>query len=98
MGERRFIPDGRIFLDARILRCNAVHGSQTNPWKELETSEGTCAMQDILSQTATFVLAGGRGKRLLPLTLHRWKPALPFGDGSIIDFTLAKCLRLGATN
>ena len=50
-------------------------------------------MNDILSQTVTFVLAGGRGERLRPLTLSRSKPAVPFGDGHIIDFTLANCLR-----
>ena len=46
-------------------------------------------MQDILSQTVTFVLAGGRGARLAPLTRDRSKPAVPFGDRHIIDFALA---------
>src|SRR2546427_5403188 len=50
-------------------------------------------IQDILSQTATFVLAGGRGARLTPLTHKRSKPAVPFGDRRIIDFVLANCLR-----
>ena len=52
-------------------------------------------IQDILSQTATFLLAGGRGARLSPLTIHRSKPAVPFGDHRIIDFALANCLRSG---
>lgn len=50
-------------------------------------------IQDILSQTETFVLAGGRGARLAPLTHNRSKPAVPFGDRRIIDFVLANCLR-----
>jgi glucose-1-phosphate adenylyltransferase len=50
-------------------------------------------IQNILSQTATFVLAGGRGARLGPLTYKRSKPAVPFGDRRIIDFVLANCLR-----
>lgn len=50
-------------------------------------------IQNILDQTATFVLAGGRGARLAPLTHSRSKPAVPFGDGRIIDFALANCLR-----
>ncbi len=50
-------------------------------------------MQDVLSQTATFVLAGGRGARLGSLTRDRSKPAVPFGDRRIIDFALANCLR-----
>jgi len=50
-------------------------------------------IQNILDQTATFVLAGGRGARLAPLTHSRSKPAVPFGDGRIIDFALANCLQ-----
>ena len=49
--------------------------------------------QNILSKTATFVLAGGRGARLAPLTCKRAKPAVPFGDRRIIDFVLSNCLR-----
>src|SRR6516165_1853946 len=47
----------------------------------------------MVSSTSTYVLAGGRGSRLLPLTSHRSKPAVPFGDRRIIDFTLSNCLR-----
>jgi glucose-1-phosphate adenylyltransferase len=50
-------------------------------------------MHNILRKTSTFVLAGGRGSRLSPLTRHRSKPAVPFGDGCIIDFTLRNCLQ-----
>src|SRR5215471_8963517 len=50
-------------------------------------------IQNLLSQTATFVLAGGRGARLAPLTYKRSKPAVPFGDRRIIDFVLSNCLR-----
>jgi glucose-1-phosphate adenylyltransferase len=50
-------------------------------------------MQNIQENTVTFVLAGGRGERLDPLTRGRAKPAVPFGDGRIIDFTLSNCLR-----
>lgn len=41
----------------------------------------------------TFVMAGGRGERLYPLTRDRAKPAVPFaGLYRIIDFTLTNCL------
>ncbi len=44
----------------------------------------------------TFVLAGGRGERLYPLTRDRAKPAVPFaGLYRIIDFTLTNCLHSG---
>ena len=46
--------------------------------------------------TLTIILAGGDGSRLLPLTSHRAKPAVPFaGKYRIIDFPLANCLHSG---
>jgi glucose-1-phosphate adenylyltransferase len=43
-----------------------------------------------------LILAGGKGARLSPLTLHRAKPAVPFGGHyRIIDFTLSNCLNSG---
>src|SRR5690242_16223976 len=50
-------------------------------------------IQDITSRTKTFVLAGGRGERLSPLTRGRSKPAVPFGNRCIIDFALQNCLQ-----
>jgi len=51
------------------------------------------SVQNILLETSTFLLAGGRCSRLSPLTHRRSKPAVPFGDRCIIDFTLSNCLR-----
>ena len=49
-----------------------------------------------LRSTLTFILAGGRGERLHPLTLARAKPAVPFaGSYRIIDFTLSNCIHSG---
>jgi glucose-1-phosphate adenylyltransferase len=43
-----------------------------------------------------FVLAGGEGRRLRPLTETQPKPALPFADGCrIIDFVLSNLLNSG---
>ncbi len=44
----------------------------------------------------TFILAGGRGERLHPLTRDRAKPAVPFGGiYRIVDFTLSNCINSG---
>ncbi len=44
----------------------------------------------------TFIMAGGKGERLYPLTKDRAKPAVPFGGiYRIIDFTLSNCINSG---
>src|SRR5260370_7268495 len=43
-----------------------------------------------------FVLAGGKGTRLYPLTKERAKPAVPFGGRyRIIDFVLSNLVNSG---
>src|SRR5688572_24322281 len=40
-----------------------------------------------MNDTAVMIMAGGRGSRLGPLTVHRSKPAVPFGGRyRILDF------------
>jgi glucose-1-phosphate adenylyltransferase len=49
-----------------------------------------------MGQTIAFLLAGGEGARLYPLTRDRSKPAVPFGGAwRLIDFTLSNCLHSG---
>lgn len=46
-------------------------------------------MKDLIA----FVMAGGRGERLMPLTKDRTKPAVPFGGiYRLIDFPLSNCI------
>jgi glucose-1-phosphate adenylyltransferase len=46
-----------------------------------------------MKNTLAFVMAGGRGQRLMPLTADRSKPAVPFGGiYRLIDFTLSNCV------
>ena len=46
-----------------------------------------------MRRVLTFILAGGKGERLHPLTKDRAKPAVPFGGTyRIIDFTLSNCI------
>lgn len=48
------------------------------------------------STTPTFILAGGEGQRLAPLTEAKPKPAVPFGGThQLLDFTLSNCVNSG---
>jgi len=49
-----------------------------------------------MKDTLVMIMAGGRGSRLGPLTLHRSKPAVPFaGRYRIIDFALSNFVNSG---
>lgn len=49
-----------------------------------------------IKRLSTFVMAGGKGERLKPLTRDRAKPAVPFGGiYRVIDFTLSNCINSG---
>jgi glucose-1-phosphate adenylyltransferase len=49
-----------------------------------------------MAKVLGIVLAGGEGKRLLPLTLDRAKPAVPFGGSyRLIDFALSNLVNAG---
>jgi len=49
-----------------------------------------------MKDTLAFVMAGGRGERLMPLTADRTKPAVPFGGiYRLVDFTLSNCVNSG---
>ena len=54
------------------------------------------AVENVSRNTIAMVLAGGRGDRLSPLTLHRAKPSVAFGGKyKIIDFVLSNLFNSG---
>jgi len=54
------------------------------------------AAGNIARNTIAMVLAGGKGERLSPITLHRSKPSVPFGGKyKIIDFVLSNMFNSG---
>ena len=49
-----------------------------------------------MKKTLAIIMAGGRGKRLMPLTKNRSKPSIPFGGiYLLIDLTLSNCINSG---
>src|SRR6202163_45556 len=61
-----------------------------------EEKMGVMANEPLARHGLAFVLAGGRGSRLLELTDRRAKPAVYFGGKSrIIDFALSNALNSG---
>lgn len=53
-------------------------------------------MQTLTTNILAFVLAGGQGKRLFPLTSERTKPSVSFGGKyRIIDFSLSNLVNSG---
>lgn len=60
------------------------------------TADHDLDRQQLPKRTFTFVLAGGRGSRLMQMTDIRCKPAVYFGGKfRIIDFALSNCLNSG---
>lgn len=54
------------------------------------------AVDNVGKSTIAMVLAGGKGERLSPLTLHRAKPSVAFGGKyKIIDFVLSSLFNSG---
>ncbi len=61
----------------------------------MERSQHSVGLRE-LDRLTTFILAGGKGERLHPLTENRAKPAVTFGGiYRIIDFTLSNCINSG---
>src|SRR5204863_1685881 len=61
-------------------------------------SEASTRMSFVPSRknVLAIVLAGGEGKRLMPLTADRAKPAVPFGGSyRLIDFALSNVVNSG---
>jgi len=72
------------------LECSVVHPRLHS--ERLRSNDEVNMRRKIIA----FVLAGGRGNRLLPLTRERSKPAVPFGGKyRMVDFVLSNLINSG---
>src|SRR5690348_8818609 len=85
--------NSRVRIAARMPRI--YPGSAGNQVRRV--SARRCgAMVLGMAKVLAIVLAGGEGKRLMPLTVDRAKPAVPFGGSyRLIDFALSNLVNAG---
>lgn len=75
---------------------NDVSPALCHDYRARSKNRRSSAAERFTRNTFAFVLAGGRGMRLMQLTDRRAKPALPFaGNLKIIDFPLSNCVNSG---
>ena len=73
---------------AQLSRPEARPGGANSPTVDV--------MVNRRDRVLVIVLAGGEGKRLMPLTADRAKPAVPFGGiYRLIDFALSNVVNSG---
>src|ERR1700749_3214687 len=65
-------------------------------WVQFRFGPKNATIEPMQVRVLAFVLAGGKGTRLSPLTKERAKPAVPFGGRyRIIDFVLSNLVNSG---
>src|SRR3954470_4512771 len=86
-----------IYYSCRYYRFQCARPGGFSRAQELWENDMSAARPEPLARQAlAFVLAGGRGSRLLELTDRRAKPAVYFGGKSrIIDFALSNAVNSG---
>lgn len=54
------------------------------------------ARHEVQQHALAVIMGGGAGKRLFPLTMHRAKPAVPFGGKyRLVDIPISNCINSG---
>jgi glucose-1-phosphate adenylyltransferase len=82
------------FLDSASARSRLAR--DTDPAREVLLRPQLLEPAERLPRAAGVVLAGGEGRRLLPLTRNRSKPVVRFGgDHHLVDFALSNLLNGG---
>src|SRR5206468_3323540 len=78
-----------------VLTCQQVNPHST-PRYPRRMAVVLANVRPVATKVLAIVLAGGEGKRLMPLTADRAKPAVPFGGVyRLIDFALSNLVNAG---
>ena len=90
---------GRVFAGEQVDAHAATLAQRHPTWSDFDARNGprlTTLVGMATRKIFGIVLAGGEGKRLMPLTEDRAKPAVPFGGQyRLIDFALSNLLNSG---
>src|SRR5512135_879507 len=80
---------------SRSRSCASIGASCSPPLAE-HAWRPSCYDDLVVKDTLVMIMAGGKGSRLGPLTVHRSKPGVPFaGRYRIIDFVLSNFVNSG---
>src|SRR5437773_12444292 len=88
--------DPSLTLRARTDLGENILLARADPLHSKVSEHPLLAKRPAMHNVLTFILGGGRGTRLYPLTKHRSEPAVPIaGKYRLIDIPLSNCLNSG---
>ena len=89
----------RVWLHYPVNRCAGRGAALRSKFAKANVCKplgGSARIRRMQVRVLAFVLAGGKGTRLYPLTKERAKPAVPFGGRyRIVDFVLSNLINSG---
>src|SRR5437773_7441848 len=88
--------DPSLTLRARTDLGENILLARADPLHSKVSEHPLLAKRPAMHNVLTFILGGGRGARLYPLTKHRSEPAVPIaGKYRLIDIPISNCINSG---